>query len=127
MVSVEDDDDDSDGDDDALSWYDAAIGLVDLPDICPFLEPVGGSTSQASGLAPVTVEVEKEMEEVGIEAGPLMGGAASSGTPQEGSMTLPPRAQAPWVPAVVGMTPPASSSGAPPTGVRTQGQLASEA
>jgi hypothetical protein len=30
------DDDDSDGDDDALSWYDTATGLADLPDVCPF-------------------------------------------------------------------------------------------
>jgi hypothetical protein len=60
--------------------------------VCPFLEPVGGSTSQASGLAPVTVEVEEEMEEAGIEAGPSTGGAASSGTPQEGSTMLPLRA-----------------------------------
>jgi hypothetical protein len=44
MVSGEDDDDDddSDGDDDTLSRYDAAIGLADLPDVCPFLEPIGG-------------------------------------------------------------------------------------
>jgi hypothetical protein len=127
VLGEDDDDDDSDGDDDALSWYDAAIGLADLPDVRPFLEPVGGSTSQASGLAPVTVEVEEEMEEAGEEAGPSTGGAASSRTPQEGLTTLPPRAQAPQVQPVVGTTPPASSSGAPPTGVRTRGQLASEA
>jgi hypothetical protein len=39
------DDDDSDGDDDGLSRYDAATGLADLPDVHPFLEPIGGSTS----------------------------------------------------------------------------------
>jgi hypothetical protein len=75
------DDDDSDGDDDALSWYDTTTGLADLPDMRPFLEPIGGSTSQASGLAPVTVEVEEELEEVGFGVGPSTGGAASSGTP----------------------------------------------
>jgi hypothetical protein len=122
----DDDDDDSDGDDDALSWYDAVIGLADLPDVRPFLEPVGGLISQASGLAPVTVEVE-EMEEASEEAGPSTGGAVPSRTPQEGSTTLPPRAQAPRVQPVVGTTPPASSFGAPPMRVRTRGQLASEA
>jgi hypothetical protein len=44
MVSGESDDDGAD-DDDALSQYDAATGLADLPDVLPFLEPIGGSTS----------------------------------------------------------------------------------
>jgi hypothetical protein len=44
MVSGENDDD-GDDDDDALSWYDAVTGLADLPDVRPFLEPIGGSTS----------------------------------------------------------------------------------
>jgi hypothetical protein len=117
------DDDDSDGDDDALSRYDVATGLADLPDVRPFLEPIGGSTSQASVLAPVTVEVE-EPEEVGAGAGPSMGGAASSGTPQEGSTALPPRAQAPRAQAAGGATTSSSTPGAPSTGVRTRGQLA---
>jgi hypothetical protein len=95
MVSGEDDDD-SDGDDDALSRYNTATSLADLPDVRPFLEPIGGSTSQVSGLAPVTVEVEEELEEVGAGAGPSTGGAAPSWTPQEGSTALPPRAQDPW-------------------------------
>jgi hypothetical protein len=38
-------DDDGDDDDDALSRYDAATGLADLPDVRPFLEPIGGLTS----------------------------------------------------------------------------------
>jgi hypothetical protein len=62
----------------------------------PYLEPVGGSSSRASRLAPVTVVEEEEMEEeVGEEAGPLMGGAVLSQTPQEGSTVLPPQVQAP--------------------------------
>jgi hypothetical protein len=75
MVSGENDDD-SDEDDDALSRYDAATGLADLPDVRPFLEPIGGSTSQTSRLASVSVEVEEEPEEVGARAGPSTGGAA---------------------------------------------------
>jgi hypothetical protein len=43
-VSGENDDDDGE-DNDALSRYDAATGLADLPDVRPFLEPIGGSTS----------------------------------------------------------------------------------
>jgi hypothetical protein len=42
-VSRENDDDGDD--DDALSRYDAATCLADLPDVRPFLEPIGGSTS----------------------------------------------------------------------------------
>jgi hypothetical protein len=42
-VSGENDDDGDD--DDALSWYDAVTCLADLPNVCPFLEPIGGSTS----------------------------------------------------------------------------------
>jgi hypothetical protein len=72
-----------------LSRYDAATGLADLPDVRPFLEPIGESTSQASRLAPVTIEVE-ESEEAGAGAGPSIGGAASSRTPQEGLTVLPP-------------------------------------
>jgi hypothetical protein len=45
----DDDDDDSDGDDDALSRYDATVGLADLPDVCPFLEPVGGRPPRRRG------------------------------------------------------------------------------
>jgi hypothetical protein len=116
MVSGEDDDD-SDGDDDALSRYDATTGLADLPDVRPFLEPIGGSTSQASGSASVLVEVVEEPEEVGAGAGPSARGAASSGAPQEGSTALPPRAQAPRVQPVVGTAPPTSISEALPTSV----------
>jgi hypothetical protein len=42
--SVSRDDDDSD-DDNAWSWYDTVTSLADLPDVRPFLEPIGGSTS----------------------------------------------------------------------------------
>jgi hypothetical protein len=118
------DDDDSDRDDDALSWYDAVTGLADLPNMHPFLETIGGSTSQASGLAPVTIEVEEEPEEVEAGAGPSTGGATSSGTPQEGSTALPPRAQAPRAQAAGRAATPSSTPGAPSTGVRTRGQLA---
>jgi hypothetical protein len=44
-VSREDDDGSDGDDDDALSWYDTAIGLADLPDVRPLLEPIGGSSS----------------------------------------------------------------------------------
>jgi hypothetical protein len=121
IVSRENDDD-SDGDDDALSRYDAATGLADLPDVRPFLEPIWWLTSQASGLAPVTIEVEEVPEEAGASAGPSMGGAASSSTPQEGSTSLPLRAQA-----VAGAATSSSTFGTPSTGVRTRGQLASAA
>jgi hypothetical protein len=75
----------------------------------------------------VSIEVVQEPEEVGAGAGLSARGATSLGAPQEGSMALPPRAQAPWVQPVVGTAPPASTSEAPPMGVRTRGQLASEA
>jgi hypothetical protein len=120
-------DDDSDKDDDALSRYDAVTGLADLPDVRPFLEPIGGSTSQASRLASVSIEVEEEPEEVGAGAGPSTGGAASSGAPQEGLMAPPPRAQAPRAQTAVGAVTSSSISGVPPMGVRTRGQLASVA
>jgi hypothetical protein len=42
-VSGENDDDGDD--DDAWSRYEAATSLADLPDVRPFLEPIGGSTS----------------------------------------------------------------------------------
>jgi hypothetical protein len=42
-VSGENDDDGDD--DDAWSWYDTATSLADLPDVRPFLEPIGGSSS----------------------------------------------------------------------------------
>jgi hypothetical protein len=38
-VSEEDDDSDNDN---AWSRYDTATSLADLPDVCPFLEPIGG-------------------------------------------------------------------------------------
>jgi hypothetical protein len=43
MVSGENDDDSDD--DDALSRYDDMTCLADLPDVRPFLEPIGGLTS----------------------------------------------------------------------------------
>jgi hypothetical protein len=92
MVSGEDDDDDSDGDDDALSRYDVATRLADLPDVRPYLESVRGSSSQVSGLVPVTVVEEEETEErAGEEAAPSMGGVTPSRTLQEGSTVPPPQ------------------------------------
>jgi hypothetical protein len=76
-------DDDGNEDDDALSRYDAATGLADLPDVRPFLEPIGGSTSQTLRLASVSVEVE-EPEEVG------------AGAPREGSPHQGPRKRGRW-------------------------------
>jgi hypothetical protein len=48
------------GDDDAGSWYDTATSLVNLPDVRPLLEPIGGSTSQASREVSVPIEGEGE-------------------------------------------------------------------
>jgi hypothetical protein len=120
-------DDDGDEDDDALSRYDAMTGLADVLDVCPFLEPIGGSTSQTSKLASVSVEVEEELEEVGAGVGPSTGGAASLRAPREGSTAPPSRAQAPQAQAAAGAATPSSTSGALSIGMRTQGQLASAA
>jgi hypothetical protein len=65
MVSGEDDDGTDGDDDDALSRYDAATGLGDLPGIRSLLEPVGGSSSSV-------VVVEETKEEVEKEAGRLI-------------------------------------------------------
>jgi hypothetical protein len=77
----------------------------------------------------VLVEVveEETEEEAGKEAGPSTGGAAPSRTPQEGSTGLPSPVQAPQAQPVAGAAVPVSSSATPPAGVRTRGQLASEA
>jgi hypothetical protein len=72
-VSGEDDDDSDGEDDDALSRYEAATGLGDLPNIRPLLEPVGGSSSSVVVVEETEEEVEKEAEK---EAGPSTGGAA---------------------------------------------------
>jgi hypothetical protein len=53
MVSGEDDDS---NDDYAGSRYDTVTSLAHLPDVRPFLEPIGGSTSQASMGASAHVE-----------------------------------------------------------------------
>jgi hypothetical protein len=87
-VSGENDDDGDD--DDAWSRYDAVTSLADLPDVRPFLEPIGGSSSQASRAASAPIEGEGELGEKGAEVGPLAGGAASSRSPQEGSVVPPP-------------------------------------
>jgi hypothetical protein len=55
-VSGEDDDSD---DDDAWSWYNMT-SLAHLPNVWPFLEPIGGSTSQASRGASMPIEGEGE-------------------------------------------------------------------
>jgi hypothetical protein len=67
-VLGEDDDDSNGEDDDALSRYEAATGLGNLPDIRPLLEPVEGSSSSV-------VVVEETDEEEEKEAGPSTGGA----------------------------------------------------
>jgi hypothetical protein len=55
-VLVEDEDS---GDDDAGSQYDTVTFLAHLLDMCPLLEPVGGSTSQASRGVMMPVEGER--------------------------------------------------------------------
>jgi hypothetical protein len=48
------------GDDDAVSRYDTVTFLAHLPDVRPLLEPVGGSTSQASREVSAPVKGEGE-------------------------------------------------------------------
>jgi hypothetical protein len=118
-VSGEDDDSDDDG---AWSWYDTATSLAHLPNVRPFLEPIGGLTSHASrgASAPVEGKGEPREREREARARPSAGGATSSGAPQEGLVA--PRAQT-----VVGAAASASKAGAPLMSVRTRGQLASAA
>jgi ribosome biogenesis protein Tsr3 len=82
-VSGEDDDS---GDDDAWSRYDTVTSLAHLPNVRPFLEPIRGSTSQASREAPTLVEGEEELGDRRVGAGPAAREAASSRAPQEGSV-----------------------------------------
>jgi hypothetical protein len=115
-VSGEDDDSD---DDNAWSLYDTVTSLVDLPDVRPFLEPIGGSTSQASRVASASVEGEGEPGGKETGAGPLARGATSSGAPQEGSVAPSPRVRAPQAQTAVGAVASVSEVGAPSRGVRT--------
>jgi hypothetical protein len=85
--TVSGEDDDSDDDDDG-SQYDTATSLAHLPDVWPFLEPIGGSTFQASREASAPVEEEGELGERRARASPSARGATSSGAPQEGSVAL---------------------------------------
>jgi hypothetical protein len=82
-VSGEDEDS---GDDDTGSWYDTATFLAHLPNVRPLLEPIRGSTSQASREASKPVEGEGELGERRARAGPSARGATSSRAPQEGSV-----------------------------------------
>jgi hypothetical protein len=82
-ISREDDDSSGEGDD-ALSWYETATGLGDLPDICPLLEPIRGASSSV-----IVAEESEEGEKTEKETGPSMGGAALPQTQQEGSMGTP--------------------------------------
>jgi hypothetical protein len=81
MVSGEDEDS---GDDDAGSWYDTTTYLAHLPDVRPLLEPIGGSTSQASREASGPVEGEGEPGEREAGAGPSARGATSYGPRKRG-------------------------------------------
>jgi hypothetical protein len=117
----------------ALSGYEAATGLGDLPNIRPLLEPIGGSSS--SVIVVEETEEEKEEEEKKKKekekekekkAGPSAGGAALPRTRREGSTGMPASVQAPQARAGARMVAPTSSSAAPSSGVRTRGQLASE-
>jgi hypothetical protein len=65
------DDDSSGEDDDALSRYETATGLGDLPDIHPLLEPIRGASSLV-----IMVKASEEEEKTENETGPSMGGAA---------------------------------------------------
>jgi hypothetical protein len=88
-VSGEDEDS---GDDDARSWYDTVTFLAHLLDVRPLLEPVRGSTSQASRKVSAPVEGEGEPREGKARVGPSARGATSSGAPREGSVAPLPRA-----------------------------------
>jgi hypothetical protein len=116
MVSGEDEDS---GGDDTWLRYDTATSLAHLPNVRPLLEPIGGSTSQASREAPAPVEGEGEPGERRARAGPSVRGATSSGAPQEGSVAPLSRAQSPRAQLVVGAAASASEARAPSTGVRT--------
>jgi hypothetical protein len=84
------DDDSSDEDDDALSWYETATGLGDLPDVRPLVEPIRGASSSV-----IVVEESEEEEKTEKETGPSTGGAALPRTQQEGSTGTSAPAQAP--------------------------------
>jgi hypothetical protein len=121
--TISGEDDDSSGeDDDALSRYETATGLGDLPDVRPLVEPIRGASSSV-----VVVEESEEEEKTEKETGPSTGGAALPRTHQEGSTGTSAPAQAPQARAGAGTAVPASSSAAASAGVRTRGQLASEA
>jgi hypothetical protein len=107
------DDDSSDEDDDALSRYEIATGLRDLPDIRPLLEPIGGASSS------VVVVEEPEGKKAEKETGPSMGGAALPWTRREGLTGTSAPAQAPQAWAGAGTVVPASSSASASAGVRT--------
>jgi hypothetical protein len=62
--------------------YDTATFLAHLPDVRPLLEPVGGSTSQASREVTAPVKGEGEPVEGRARAGPSERGATSPGVPQ---------------------------------------------
>jgi hypothetical protein len=120
--TISGEDDDSSGeDDDALSWYETATGLGDLPDIRPLLEPIRGASFSV-----VVIEASEE-EKTEKETGPSTGGVVLPWTQQEGSTGTPALAQAPQARAGAGTAVPASSSAAASVGVRTRGRLASEA
>jgi hypothetical protein len=115
------DDGSSDEDEDALSRYEIATRLGDLPDIRPLLEPIGGRSSS------VVVVEEVEGKKVEKGSGPSRGGAILPRTRREGSSGTSAPAGASQAPAGAETVVPASSSAAAPVGVRTRGQLASGA
>jgi hypothetical protein len=83
--TISGEDDESSGeDDDALSRYETATRLGDLPDIHPLLEPIRGASSSV-----VVIEVSEEEEKTETKMGPSMGGAVLPRTQQEGSTGTP--------------------------------------
>jgi hypothetical protein len=83
--TISGEDDDSSGeDDDALSWYETATGLGDLPDIHPLLEPIRGASSSV-----VVIEASGEEEKTEKKTCPSTGGAVLPRTQQEGSTGTP--------------------------------------
>jgi hypothetical protein len=118
MVSGEDEDN---GDDAARSQYDTMTFLAHLPDVRPLLEPVGGSTSQASREVWALIEGEGEPTEERAQAGPSERESTSPGVSQGRSVAPCPRVRSPRTLPTGGATTSVSEARAPLTGVRTQG------
>jgi hypothetical protein len=116
MVSGEDEDS---SDDDAGSRYDTMTFLAHLPDVRPLLEPIGGSTSQASREVSAPIEGEGEPVEGRARAGPSERGATSPRVSWGRSVAPLPQARSPRTLSAGGVTASVSEARAPSMGIRT--------